>query len=82
MDVHVSIATPRTRNSVFKRWSPLEACPELLIPVVFAEAQLYMDGSTIKEGTVGDFLKGKETKSSGAIVGTNDGDTYFFDLYC
>ena len=36
--------------------------------------RLYTDGSTIKEGTVGDFLKGKETtRSTGAIVG---GDTY------
>ena len=45
--------------------------------MVFAEAQLYTDGSTIPEGTLGDFLKGKETrtKSTGAIVDADDGDT-------
>ena len=37
--------------------------------------QLYTDGSTILEGMVGDFLKGTET-TTGAIVGTGDGDTH------
>ena len=45
--------------------------------MVFEVAQLYTDGSTITEGTIGDFLRGKETtRSTGAIVGTDDGDTY------
>ena len=60
--------TPRTLSTVFTSWSPLQASPEL--QMVFAEAQLYTDGSIITGGTVGDFLKDKEiTKSTGAIVG-------------
>ena len=52
-----------------------QACPEL--HMVFVEAQLYTDGSTITEGKIGEFLRGKETtRSTGAIVGTDDGDTY------
>ena len=67
--------TPRTMDTIYTRWSPLQACPEL--HMVFEEAQLYTDGSTITEGTLGDFLRGKETtRSTGAIVGTDDGDTY------
>ena len=67
--------TPRTMDTVYTRWSPLHACPEL--HMVFVEAQLYTDGSTITEGMIGDFLRGKETtRSTGAIVGTDDGGTY------
>ena len=67
--------TPRTMDTIYTRWSPLLACPEL--HMVFEEAQLYTDGSTITEGTIGGFLRGKETtRSTGAIVGTDDGDTY------
>ena len=67
--------TPRTMDTTYTRWSPLQACPEL--HMVFEEAQLYTDGSTVTEGTIGDFLRGKETtKSTGAIVGTDDGDTF------
>ena len=45
--------------------------------MVFEEAQLYTDGSTITEGSIGDFLRGTETtRSTGAVVGTDDGDTY------
>ena len=66
--------TPRTLSTVFTSWSPLQASPELQI--VFAEAQLYTDGSIIT-GPRGHFLKGNEvTKSTGAVIGTDDGDTY------
>lgn len=37
--------------------APLQACPEL--HMVFEEAQLYTDGSTITEGMIGDFLRGR-----------------------
>ena len=69
--------TSRTINTAFTRWSPLQACPKL--HMVFGEAKLYTDGSTTTdtEGTVGDFLRGKETtRSTGAIMGANDGDAY------
>ena len=47
--------------------------------MVLEEAQLYTDGSSIPEGnvTLGDFHREKETtRSTGGIVGTDDGDTY------
>ena len=67
--------TPRMMDTVYTRWSPLQACPEL--HMVFEEAQLYTDGSTITEGSIGDFLRGKETtRSTGAVVSPDDGDSY------
>ena len=66
----ITCITPCT---VFTRWAPLGACP--LLQMMFVEAQLYTNGSTTEDGTVGDFLKGKEIKrSTEAIEGTNDGN--------
>ena len=48
--------TPRTLSTVFTRWLPLQAGPEL--QMVFAEDQLYTDGRIITEGIIGDFFLG------------------------
>lgn len=42
--------TPCIMSTVYTSWSPLQACSELHL--VYMENQLYMDGSSITEGTL------------------------------
>ena len=42
--------TPCIMSTVYTSWSPLQACSELHL--VYTENQLYMDGSSITEGTL------------------------------
>ena len=58
----ITCITPCTVSTAFTRWASLEACP--LLQMMIAEAQLYTNGNTTEDGTVGDFLKGKETTRS------------------
>ena len=63
---------PRHAKHIFYKMAPAAGLPRACL------LQLYTDGSTITEGTVGNSLRGKETtKSAGDIVSTDDGDTLY-----